>query len=487
MNKPARFRDNKRRQHPKNKSANMRKTPPSIIPEMHLYSDVRVLCALITYHVCINQKSLNTLLPDANKYVKEQDRALLQELAFGVSRWFFWLQSLYRPKLSKALHRNDFLVECLLCVGLYQLLFTRIPAHACLNETVKAAEMLNLSRFKGLINALLRQLSEEELPLNDAVYQESMHRQSHPQWLQDKLSHNWPDDWQAILRENNTHPPMSLRINRSYKLFAAETDAAQIQSTYLTWLEEAGIQAQPSSISSLGIILSKPCSVEALPGFQDGAVSIQDEAAQLSSQLLQLAPGQRVLDACAAPGGKTCAILEHQPGLSVLALDSDSKRAQRIDENLKRLNLRAEIKIARAEALSSWWDGQYFDRILLDAPCSATGVIRRHPDIKLLRHEQDILTLAELQLTILKALWGTLKPGGILVYATCSVFSQENSRIIERFLKQTDDAEQLPIEADWGIDSGYGRQLFPHSGSHDGFFYARLIKNEHKTEDGQKV
>lgn len=463
----------------------------TILPDLKQFSDARVLCALLVYQVCVQQKSLNTLLPEANKYVKEQDRALLQELTFGVCRWFYWLQSLYQPLLSKALHRNDFLVECLLCVGIYQLIFTRIPNHACLNETVEAAEKLDLARFKGLINALLRQVAQTDYPLNDPELQDSMSRLSHPQWLQDKLSHNWPEHWQGILKENNIHPPMTLRINRAFQDYSDDSSDSLIQQVYLEKLTALGIAAQASRISSLGIILQQPCPVEFLPDFVEGGVSVQDEAAQLSSNLLALTPGLRVLDACAAPGGKTCAILEKQAELTLIALDSDAKRASRIQENLARLKLSAEIIIARAEQLDDWWDGQLFDRILLDAPCSATGVIRRHPDIKQLRQEGDIVALSELQLTLLNALWQTLAPGGILLYATCSVFSQENSRIIERFLKQHEAAHLSIIEADWGIDTGYGRQLFPKSAGHDGFFYARLVKtepqNQHETAAIQKV
>ncbi|PIW00485.1 MAG: hypothetical protein COW41_05325, partial [Deltaproteobacteria bacterium CG17_big_fil_post_rev_8_21_14_2_50_51_6] len=359
-----------KRHGPRRASKPQKRSITTTVPDIKQFSDARVLCALLVYQVCVQQKSLNTLLPEANKYVKEQDRALLQELTFGVCRWFYWLKSLYQPLLSKALHRNDFLVECLLCVGIYQLIFTRIPDHACLHETVEAAEKLDLSRFKGLINALLRQIAQTDYPLDNPELQDSMNRLSHPQWLQDKLSHNWPEHWLAILKENNVHPPMALRINRAFQDHANERSDLSIQKAYLEKLKAQGIAAQASKISSLGIILEQPCPVESLPDFPEGAVSVQDEAAQLCSSLLSLAPTLRVLDACAAPGGKTCAILEQQAELTLIALDSDAKRACRIEENLARLKLSAEIKIARAEQLDDWWDGQPFDRILLDAPCS---------------------------------------------------------------------------------------------------------------------
>ena len=449
------------------------KPPAPRAPELKSITDTRALAALLVYQVHVEHKSLNALLPLVHHQVDDKDKSLLQELVFGTCRWLLWLNTVYQPLLSKPLHRNDFLVECILCVGLYQLLFTRIPSHACLNETVESAEKLGLHRFKGLINALLRQVSQQNINIEDKDLRETMSMASHPQWFQDKLKHNWPDNWLDILQQNNQHPPMTLRINASFD----ETNSATLaQENYLKKLTRYDIPARVSIISPYGIILEHACPVQNLPDFMEGGISVQDEAAQLSSELLNLKPKLRVLDACAAPGGKTCSMLEKEPTLSVLALDSDANRAQRIEENLTRLKLKAEIKIAAAEDLPTWWDGKTFDRILLDAPCSATGVIRRHPDIKLLRQEGDIKQLAELQLTLISSLWKTLAPGGLMVYATCSVFSQENSRIIERFLKQTDDAHVIPIEADWGFDTKFGTQLFPEKNAHDGFFYARLQK-----------
>lgn len=445
-------------------------TPRS--PDIKSIHDCRALSALIVYEVDVNHQSLNSLLPMTSHQVDEKDKALLQELVFGTCRWFFWLKTLYTPFLSKPIHRNDFLVEILLCVGIYQLLFTRIPVHASLNETVEAAEKLGLGRFKGLINALLRQVSQQEITIDDPIFRQDMAIASHPQWFQDKLKHNMPETWRSILKENNEHPPMSLRINAQF--YANDDSGKSLQDIYLEKLAAKEMDAKASLISPYGIILSKACPVQSLPDFIEGGVSVQDEAAQLSCNLLDLQPKLNVLDACAAPGGKTCAMLEKEPSLSLLALDSDSTRADKIQENLSRLNLAAEIKVAQAEQLEDWWNGEAFDRILLDAPCSATGVIRRHPDIKLLRQEGDIKQLAELQLQLLTSLWQTLKPGGLLLYATCSIFPQENNRIVERFLKQTEDAELIPINSSWGLDTGFGTQLLPVKHSHDGFFYARI-------------
>ena len=248
---------------------------------------------------------------------------------------------------------------------------------------------------------------------------------------------------------------------------------------YLNLLSEAGIEAHATRFAPSGIQLQRPVPVDRLPWFEDGAVSVQDEAAQLCTTLMDLQPGQRVLDACAAPGGKSCAILEACGELDeVVAIDESAERLPRVQENLDRLDLHATLTQADAADIDSWWDGTPFDRILLDVPCSATGVIRRHPDIKLLRRESDIVPLASIQLGLLEAMWSILKPGGRLVYATCSVFPQENHRIIQRFLKQQNQATLKTIDADWGRDMNTGRQLFPDPDSHDGFFYAVLEKPE---------
>jgi 16S rRNA (cytosine967-C5)-methyltransferase len=425
------------------------------------HDNIRAIACQVVHNVVVQQQSLNTLLPQASEQVADKDKALLQELVFGTCRWFYHLEAQHNEFLEKPLHKNDKIAETLLKIGIYQLQYTRIPNHAALNETVSAAETLGIRKLKGLINAILRKVNAQEKtpPLEAAIA-------SHPQWIQDKLKYNWPNEWQSILQQNNQHPPMTLRVNQQHL----------DRDSYLKALIEADIDAKASPYAANGISLNSPCNVMNLPFFSEGYVSVQDEAAQLCCNLLDLTPNLNVLDACAAPGGKTCAMLEAEPSLKVLALDADSKRSERITENLERLKLSAEIKTAYAEDVETWWDSQQFDRILLDAPCSATGVIRRHPDIKLLRKEGDIKNLAALQLKLLISLWPTLKQGGTLLYATCSIFSQENSRIIERFLKSEPTAEIVPINEDWGVDTGFGRQLFPKHEGHDGFFYARLTK-----------
>lgn len=410
-------------------------------------------------------QSLSQCLPPALNRLPENERPALQALCFGTCRWFFQLDSELQGRLKKPLKPVDRVVHHLMLVALFQLRHSQQATYAVLNETVEACRAMDKPHLTGLVNAVLRAAEREGEPVNGDDYV----RFAHPPWMVEKLRHNWPDDWQAILDTNNTQAPMTLRVNA----LRFSRDA------YLDLLSEAGIQAQATRFAPHGIQLAAPVPVDRLPYFSDGAVSVQDEAAQLCTTLLDLAAGQRVLDACAAPGGKTCAILEACAGLDeVVAIDESADRLPRIEENLDRLDLNATVQQADAANIDQWWNGQPFDRILLDVPCSATGVIRRHPDIKLLRRESDIVPLAGIQLGLLSALWQTLKPGGRLVYATCSVFPQENHRIIRRFLKQTEDAVLLEPHLLWGRETDAGQQMLPVPQGHDGFFYAVLEKPE---------
>lgn len=395
----------------------------------------RQLAVTLLDQVTTQQASLSKLLPAALEKCPERDRSLLQELCFGTCRWHFFLDSLIAPLLHNPIRKRDALAKALLRMGAYQLLFMRIPAHAAINETVALANTFKLDALKGLLNAVLRKLASLELTPDHAAA-----RASHPKWLQEKISHNWPEQAAEIFWQNNQRPPMTLRVNQ----------LKTTRETYLEALEAQGIAASPCVFSDQGITLAQAVDVATLPHFRDGWVSVQDEAAQLCAPLLSPKAGEHILDACAAPGGKTGALLEFEPDIQLDALEMDALRAQRIDENLQRLGLKAKLHIAHAEALTEWWSGTAYDAILLDAPCSASGVIRRHPDIKLLRRENDIVPLANLQLSILTALWQTLKPGGRLIYATCSIFPQENSRIIQRFLKQEAGARLKTIVAPWG-------------------------------------
>ncbi|MFL1456876.1 16S rRNA (cytosine(967)-C(5))-methyltransferase RsmB [Marinobacter sp. GN3S48] len=423
---------------------------------------MRALAARVLQSV-ENGQSLTQCLPPALNQLAPNERPELQAICYGTCRWFHRLDDELDQRLKKPLRKQDRVVHHLMLVALFQLRYSQQATYAVLNETVEACRALGKPNLTGLVNGVLRSAERDGAPepANDAA------RFSHPLWMVEKLRHNWPDDWPAILAANNAQAPMTLRVNALR--FSREE--------YLGHLAEAGIQGQATAFAPHGIQLETPVPVDHLPWFADGAVSVQDEAAQLCTTLLDLAPGQRVLDACAAPGGKTCAILEACGELGeVVAIDESAERLPRVQENLDRLDLRANLLEADAAAIGQWWDGQPFDRILLDVPCSASGVIRRHPDIKLLRRESDIVPLASIQLGLLDAMWDILKPGGRLVYATCSVFPQENHRIIQRFLKQQSGARLLEPNVPWGRDMAAGRQLLPNPDSHDGFFYAVLEK-----------
>ncbi|WP_144954704.1 MULTISPECIES: 16S rRNA (cytosine(967)-C(5))-methyltransferase RsmB [Pseudomonas] len=417
--------------------------------------------------VLAGRASLGSSLPEQLAKVDPRDRALAQDLAFGTARWQPRLSLLAEKLMDKPFKAGDRDLEALLLIGLYQLFHTRIPAHAAIGETVGCVDKLKKSSAKGLLNAVLRRAQREYDSLLPALEHDPAARLAHPRWLQKALKARWPEHWEAIATANNLHPPLILRVNRRQ----GSRDA------YLAELAAAGIDAVPCAFSADGIRLLQPQDVTALPGFAAGRLSVQDEAAQLAAELLELAPGQRVLDACAAPGGKTCHLLEREPGLAeVVALDADAGRLQRVEQNLARLGLTARTLAADGRAVADWWDGTPFQRILLDAPCSATGVIRRHPDIKLTRQASDIAPLVQLQGELLDALWPTLEVGGILVYATCSVLPEENSSNLAAFLARTPGARELDIPATWGLAQPHGRQLLPQPDGHDGFYYCKLIK-----------
>lgn len=417
--------------------------------------------------VLAGKASLGSSLPEVLDKVEARDRGLTQELAFGTARWQPRLAGLAAELLQKPFKAADRDVEALLLVGLYQLFYTRIPPHAAIGETVGCVEKLKKPWAKALLNAVLRRAQREGEALLAKLEHDPVIRVAHPRWLQKALKAHWPEHWEAICAANNAHPPMMLRVNRR------QTN----RDLYLTQLQAASIEAQPCEFSEDGIRLLTACDVQKLPGFAEGQVSVQDEAAQLAAVLLDLKPGQRVLDACCAPGGKTCHLLEREPQLAqVLAMDLEPKRLLRVQQNLERLQLQATLVAADARATGDWWDGKLFQRILLDAPCSATGVIRRHPDIKLTRQAQDIAPLAALQGEMLDALWPTLEVGGVLLYATCSVLPTENREVIEAFLARTPGARELDLGGSFGLKQSHGRQLLPQDGGHDGFYYAKLIK-----------
>ncbi len=427
----------------------------------------RLAAAKALAAVLNGKASLNSSLPVQMDKVEDRDRGFTQDLAFGTARWQPRLSALAAKLLQKPFKAADADVEALLLVGLYQLLYTRVPAHAAIGETVGCADKLKKPWAKALLNAVLRRAQRESEGLLAELEHDPVVRTAHPRWLQKSLKAFWPQQWEAICAANNAHPPMILRVNRRHHR----------RDAYLQLLSEAGIDAAPCVYSIDGIVLQAATDVRSLPGFAEGWISVQDEAAQLAADLLDLAPGQRVLDACCAPGGKTCHILEVEKDLGgVVAVDLEAKRLVRVRENLARLGLNAELIAADGRDTATWWDGKPFQRILLDAPCSATGVIRRHPDIKLTRQPDDIAALAVLQGELLDALWPTLEVGGILLYATCSTLPTENTEVIQAFLARTSGARELDLATTAGIKQPHGRQLLAQEGGHDGFYYAKLIK-----------
>lgn len=427
----------------------------------------RLAAAKALAAVLQGKASLNSSLPTQLDKVEDRDRGFTQDLAFGTARWQPRLSALATKLLQKPFKAADADVEALLLVGLYQLLYTRVPAHAAIGETVGCADKLKKPWAKALLNAVLRRAQRESEALLAELEHDPVVRTAHPRWLQKSLKAFWPEQWEAICAANNAHPPMILRVNRRH----------HSRDAYLQLLTEAGINATPCVYSVDGIVLEAATDVRSLPGFAEGWISVQDEAAQLAADLLDLARGQRVLDACCAPGGKTCHILEVEKDLAgVVAVDLEAKRLVRVRENLARLGLSAELIAADGRDTATWWDGKPFQRILLDAPCSATGVIRRHPDIKLTRQPDDIAALAVLQGELLDAMWPTLEVGGILLYATCSTLPTENTEVIEAFLARTSGARELDLATTAGIKQPHGRQLLAQEGGHDGFYYAKLIK-----------
>ncbi|WP_168012507.1 16S rRNA (cytosine(967)-C(5))-methyltransferase RsmB [Halomonas salinarum] len=399
--------------------------------------------------------------------VAPRDRALLREICYGVCRTLPRLEALASVLLKSSFKARDTDIQALLLVGIYQLLYLRIPAHAAVGETAGAARLLDKGWATRVLNGCLRRLQREASEMQAKVDRDPAVALLHPVWWLKALRQAWPNDWREIAIANNQAGPMTLRVNRR----------RTSQEAYLERLRENGIEARPCEHAPDGLTLETPCDVSALPGFAEGNVSVQDEAAQLAIELLGPAlaprPGAQVLDACSAPGGKTAHLLEAFD-VSLQALDSDAERLQRVEGTLERLGLSAQLSAADAGE-QDWWDGTPFDAILLDAPCSGSGVIRRHPDIKRLRRPDDIGQLAALQARLLDNLWQTLASGGTLVYATCSVLPEENSEQITAFLERTPDAEiDTPQGLAWGVESGAGRQLLPREHGHDGFFYARL-------------
>lgn len=389
--------------------------------------------------------------------VPGRDGALVQELVYGTLRRFWTLERRLAPRLRKP---PDALPHALLLVGAYQLTEMRTPAHAAVSETVSACDVLGLEHVKGFVNAVLRSL-QRETPQKETAGEAEF---DHPPWLQARVQEAWPEHWQTILEANNRHAPMSLRVNRR-RIGRDE---------YLLLLKESKNEAFPCELGEDGLTLSTPVPVDRLPGFGDGLVSVQDCAAQLAAPLLGACAGDRVADLCAAPGGKAAHIFEHTPDLSELvAVEKHRERLDALRGTFARLGATAVVRHADAGEIATWWDGRPFERVLLDAPCSGTGVIRRHPDIKHLKREDDLTALAAAQARLLRAGFAVLAPGGRLLYVTCSVLPEENDAVVAAFLRGEPRAGGVAISQPWGLATVTGRQLLPGvHGDVDGFFYA---------------
>lgn len=423
-------------------------------------SAARVMNQVATY----GHSQTDAMQDELSKIKDARDKALLQALCYGVCREFYFLDALAKTLIQKPLKTKDQDIYFLLLIGLYQLHAMRTPPHAAISETVAATDNLKKTWAKNFVNAVLRHYQRDMQTLNEKVKQNPTAFYAHPKWMIEKIKNAWPNEWEKILLANNQHPSFSLRVNLK----------RNTRDEYLKKiLNQCHAFILPETNS--GIYLEEACDVLQLPGFMAGEVSVQDGGAQLAAELLQLESGQSVLDACAAPGGKTGHVLESQ-SVELTAIDTDEERLNMIKENLTRLKLSARCLLANAENVASWWDGKLFDRVLLDVPCSSSGVISRHPDIKLLRKPSDISKLVEEQKKLLHHVWNVLKPGGLLLYSTCSIFPEENTQVLEDFLKNHSDAQEEKINSVWGIACHVGKQILPGMYRMDGFYYARLRK-----------
>jgi 16S rRNA (cytosine967-C5)-methyltransferase len=427
-------------------------------------SNLRGDAARVLFEILESGKSARESLPTMQTRHKDQDKAWLQEMVFGVLRQLPVLQFWLRQLLESPLKGKNKIAEHLLLLGMYQLLFTRVGQHAAVSETVNACRALKIEGMKGLVNAVLRNFIRQDMALNkpdDAQILSGL-----PKWLYKKLLLAYPSQLQDLLPEMDMKAPLWLRVNRKKIAYEAFVEA----------LEQSNIEHSLSEQHPDAVILPKYGDITALPGFAQGWFAVQDGAAQLAAAYLDAQSGEHILDCCAAPGGKTSHLLELTNSIHLTALDIDNTRLARISENLERLGHQAKLMCGDASQPTSWWDGQQFDRILLDAPCSATGIIRRHPDIKWLRKADDIKVLVQIQAAIFDAMWLLLKPGGVLLYATCSILPEENVQQVNAFLARTADAR---LDPDFSHDStSVGRQILPGQQQMDGFYYCRLLKSD---------
>jgi 16S rRNA (cytosine967-C5)-methyltransferase len=430
-------------------------------------AQLRAEAAKVVNAVVNDGRSLDWALAQSDECLAAADKSMLRMLCFGCLRFHWQLRWPLRQLLDKPLRARDNIIETLLLIGFFQLSDTRVPDHAAVSATVEAARILNRPKLAGLVNGVLRNYRRKKI--NELDPDEDEARFNHPAWLIERIRSDWPEHWQQIIEANNERAPMWLRVGGQYGGAAEYLAQNEIHGTLLAGADKA-------------VKLDQPMPVEEIPGFAAGQASVQDAAAQLAAPWLLAGGGGRVLDACAAPGGKTGHLLELMgPDGDLTAIDADAERLRSVGQNLERLGLNATVLAADASNPGEWWDKRRFDRILLDAPCSATGVIRRHPDIKLLRRESDVRPLAGLQSKMLEALWALLQPSGRLLYVTCSVLAEENDGVIGNFLATHADAREDRLLHDYNIrdlmcDKTSGFQVLPGTKGLDGFYFACLEK-----------
>jgi len=437
-------------------------------------AETRLAAALTVADVLGKGRALDVaLVQHGTRLTDPRDRALVQEIAYGVLRFLPRLRGYAAGLMVHGLKPRDLDVECLLWVGLYQLDALRVPAHAAVSQTVATARWLGKPWAASFLNAVLRNFQRRRQQRLEGLPGEPATHHCFPEWLAKRLQYAWPEDAECLMQESDRHPPMTLRVNL----------ARLTRRAYAEQLAAVGLTARPLAQAPAALVLDRPVDVTALPGFATGLVSVQDGAAQLAAALLGARPGAQVLDACAAPGGKTAHILESWPGAEVTAVDLSRERLQPLREGLARLGLSARVLAADLAAgrpgdpaTADPWADRPYDRMLLDLPCSATGVIRRHPDIKWLRRPTDIAPLAATQGRILDRVWPHLRPGGMLVYVTCSLLPEENHEQMLAFLQRTPDAREQPLEVAWGRACPVGRQVLTGEDGMDGFYFARLTR-----------
>lgn len=431
-------------------------------------ADFRVVAVQAMHAVLVDGRSFATVLVDAEKRIPDEARSRLRAVCFEWARWATQLEAMVDAKLDKPLRNKDVDVYLLMQLGVLELTLMNTPAHTAVNESVKALKGLKRQWAKGLVNAVLRNTQRQPLDISTLGRAEKF---SYPDWWISELEQDWPDQLDDILEGGNLRAPMTLRVNR----------IASNANDTLSQFNESGLSADPHPFAPDAVSLVEPMGVHAVPGFSEGRVSVQDAAAQMIVPLLELAnvKPRYFLDACSAPGGKTAYLLESFVDSHAVALDQSADRLTRVSDTLQRLDLheRATTKAVDAGDVSSWWDNKPFDFVLLDAPCTGSGVIRRHPDIKHTRRPEDVENLAIQQSALLNALWQTVAPGGHLLYATCSIFKQENTQQMGSFLMANRDAsDATPKGLPWAHAQPVGYQVLPGENDMDGFFYALLTK-----------